>query len=142
RCVMAANGLVCVGKFAGAHGVKGQVKLQSFTADPKAVAAYSPLSDETGKRHFKIKITGTNKDMLLVSIEGLTDRDQAAALNGTMLYAPRSAFPSLTEGEFYQADLMGLTAKDTNGNILGKVLALHDYGGGLILEINDTLMLP
>lgn len=127
--------LFCVGAFAGAHGVRGQVKLKSFTAEPDAIVRYRPLTDEAGAREFQVTLVGTAKDTFVAKVEGVTTREAAEALAGTRLYAPRSALPAADEDEFYHADLIGLAAETIDGKALGKVAALHDFGAGEMLEI-------
>jgi 16S rRNA processing protein RimM len=127
--------LVCVGAFAGAHGVRGLVKLKSFTAEPAAIAQYQPLTDEAGAREFRVALIGTAKDAFLARVEGVSTREAAEALAGTRLYVPRAALPAVEEDEFYHADLLGLRAETVAGAVLGKVAALHDFGAGDMLEI-------
>jgi len=126
---------VCIGRIVGAHGVRGAVKLKSFTADPAAVAAYGALSDATGQRRFTLRLIGQGKDHLLAEITGLNDRSAAEALRGTDLYVERSQLPETDEDEFYHVDLIGLEAVGIDGSRLGRVVAVPDYGGGAILEI-------
>ena len=127
---------VCLGAFAGAHGVKGQVRIKAFTEVPEDVAAYGPLSDEAGARRFVITLTGRSKGLLLARVEGVGDRDRAEALSGTRLYVDREALPALAEEEFYHADLIGLAAEDLGGRPLGKVKAVHDFGAGAMIELD------
>ena len=137
---------ILVGVIVGAQGIKGQVRVRSFTENPEALAKYKPLTDKNGQREFKLKVTGEARDALVASIAGVTDRNAAEALKGTELYAPRSALPKLKRGEFYAADLAGLVAKDAEGALQGKVIALHDQGAGSYLEIapvkGKNFMLP
>jgi len=139
---------VCIGQFAGSHGVRGLVKLKSFTGDPKAVAAYGPLSDESGKRTFRVTLTGAPKDdVWLARVEGLSTREQAQELTGVRLYVDRAALPDTDdEDEFYHADLIGLRAETAAGDLFGTVLAIYDFGGGDVLEIRTesgaTELLP
>lgn len=127
---------VCVGQFAGSHGVRGLVKLKSFTDDPKAVAAYGPLSDESGSRRFRVTLQGSVKDLWLARVDGIATREQAQALAGVRLFVDRSALPETEdEDEFYHADLIGLRAETADGAPFGTVLALYDFGAGDVLEI-------
>ncbi|HYD98616.1 MAG TPA: ribosome maturation factor RimM [Alphaproteobacteria bacterium] len=138
---MAQNGTngsdkVCVGMIAGAHGVRGLVKLKSFTEDPADIAAYGPLSDEHGRRSFRIALQSEAKGMFIARIDGVADRDAAEALNGTRLYIGRDRLPALEdEDDFYHADLIGLRADLPDGSGLGTVKAVFDYGSGDVLEI-------
>jgi 16S rRNA processing protein RimM len=137
---------ICLGVITGAHGVKGRVRIKSFTAEPQAIASYGPLSDERGERRFTIEVTGESKGTLLAVIEGIDDRDAAEALRGTRLYVDRAALPEPEDEEFYQADLIGLTALRGDGSTLGKVVAVNDFGAGASLEIADeagkTVLVP
>jgi 16S rRNA processing protein RimM len=132
--------------FAGAHGVRGLVRLRSFTEEPDSIAGYKPLSDETGTRSFKIKLKSSTNDHFIVEVDGVKDRDAAEALRGTKLYVPRAALPKLKKREFYEADLAGLTVKDGKHKEFGTVIAVHNYGGGPFFEVkpNDgkAFMLP
>ena len=102
---------ILVGAIAGAHGVRGQVRIKSFTGDPAAIAFYGPLSDESGRRHFELTVTGAAKGRVVARIAGVADRDQAAALKGMRLYVAREALPPPGgPEEFYVADLVGLGA--------------------------------
>ncbi len=127
---------ICLGVIAGAHGVRGLVRVKSFTEAPEDLTAYGPLTDEAGARSFDLTVTGRAKDALLASLEGVTDRDQAQALKGTRLYVLRAALPALDEEEtFYHADLVGLAAEDRDGRPLGRVRAVHNFGAGDLLEV-------
>lgn len=127
---------VCLAVVAGAHGVRGLVKLKSFTADPLDVGAYGALSDDTGQRLFEVTVKGMVKNAVLVSIKGIGDRDQAQALQGTRLFVSRDALPEPEdEEEFYNTDLIGLRVEDSSGSLLGTVKAMHNFGGGDLLEV-------
>jgi 16S rRNA processing protein RimM len=128
---------VCLGVITGAHGVRGLVRVKSFTEAPEDVAAYGPVSDEQGARSFTLTLTGQCKGALLARIEGIADRDQAQALKGTRLYVSRDVLPALDEEQtYYHADLLGLTAEDREGRPLGRVTAVHNFGAGDILELD------
>ncbi len=129
-------GRVCVGQFAGSHGVRGLVKLRSFTREPADLVAYGPLADETGGRQFRVMLQGKAKDLFLAKVEGVTTREQAQALAGVRLHVARAALPETEdEDEFYHADLIGLRAELADGTLYGTVKALYDFGGGDVLEI-------
>lgn len=137
--VAASEPMVCVGKVVGAHGVRGQVKLKSFTQEPADVAAYGPLFDEAGKRRFKVALSGTPKDGVFVArLDGVDDRNAAEALKGAKLYALRAALPEPEEEEFYYADLIGLRAETDDGELFGTVTAVHDFGAGDVLELRKA----
>ena len=127
---------ILVGAVAGAHGVRGEVRIKSFTADPAAVARYGPLSDESGARRFELTVTGATKGGVVARIAGIADRDQAEALKGLRLYVPREALPpTQATDEFYVADLVGLAAERPDGTPLGRVAAVENYGAGDVIEI-------
>jgi len=126
---------LCVGQFAGSHGVRGLVKLRSFTQDPADVAAYGPLVDETG-RSFRVTLQGKAKDLFLAKVDGVATREQAQALAGLRLHVERAVLPETgDEDEFYHADLIGLRAERADGSLYGTVKAIYDFGGGDVLEI-------
>lgn len=144
---------VCVGVILGAHGVRGEVRIKSFTADPKDVAAFGPVETEDGARHFKLKVSRSIKDGVAASVSGVTDRDAAEALKGCMLYVSRAALPALQEDEdeFYLVDLIGLAVRWVEGPPQeGKILAVHNFGAGDLIEVatgtggdeKKTLLLP
>lgn len=120
-----------------AHGVRGQVRVKSFTQDPEALCALGPLSDDTGTRRFTLSFKGRAKELVLCAIDGVTDRTAAEALKGTRLFVDRQALDdaALEEDEYYHADLLGLAAETPQGRPLGRVRAVHDFGAGDVLEI-------
>jgi 16S rRNA processing protein RimM len=132
---------ILVGAVAGAHGVRGEVKIKSFTEQVRDVAAYGPVEDESGTRRFAIKIRGEAKGLVIASLDGVGDRNAAEALKGLRLYVPRAALgkkpkraPKGSE-RWFVADLVGLAAVDTNGAALGRVKNVANYGAGDILEV-------
>lgn len=136
---------ICVGAIAGAFGVHGEVRLKSFCAEPADIATYAPLTSEDGNRVFTLSLTRAVTGGLGARLSGVSTREDAEALRGVTLWAPRSALPSLPADEFYHADLIGLQVVDTGGQPLGRVRAIYDHGAGDILEIvggKDVLMLP
>ena len=140
------SSLVCVGVIAGAHGIKGEVKVKSFTEDVMKIVHYGPLFDESGARRFDMTVRAKAKDGLIAVIDGVGDRNAAEALRGTKLYVPRSALPQTEPEEFYHADLIGLAAELADGTKLGEVVAVHNFGAGDLIEIRRangrTLDLP
>ncbi len=143
---MAPSRKICVGMIAGAHGVRGLVRLRSFTEEPGSITAYGELSDETGKRIFEVELKSSLNDHFIAAIDGVNDREAADELRGTKLYVPRARLPKARKGEYYETDLVGLKAQDKNGKDFGAVLAVHNYGAGTFLEIGqgrkDSFMLP
>lgn len=130
-----AQDRVCVGQFAGAQGVRGQAKLRSFCGVAADVLTYGPLFSEDGKRSFAVRAEGEAKGNLIVRVEGIADRDQAQALNGLRLYVDRNRLGACEEDEFLHADLIGLDAVSADGQPMGRIRAVLDFGGGDILEI-------
>ena len=137
---------LCIGQFIGPHGVRGLVKLRSFTEIPEAIFDYAPLLAEDGNRTFKITAKSAAKDHFIITVAGVTDREAAEALRGDKIYIPRDILPETRADEFYDADLIGLSVFDAEGKDYGKTLALHDHGAGVFLEIGhthkDSFMLP
>lgn len=129
---------ICLGIITGVHGIKGWVRVKSFTAEPEAIAAYGPLEDESGARRFAIELVGAGKGVLLAQIAGIDDRDAAERLKGLRLYVQRAVLPPPEEGEFYEADLIGLAALLEDGTRFGTVRAVNDFGAGASLEIEDA----
>jgi 16S rRNA processing protein RimM len=132
------DNLVCVGAIAGAFGVRGEARIKSFCAEPEAIASYGPLSTADGARQFQVKITRAVKEGFAARLSGVETREEAEALKGTRLYAPRERLPSLGQDEFYHADLIGLTVLDTGGAEIGRVRAIHDHGAGDMLEVTSA----
>ena len=128
------EGMICVGAVAGAFGVHGEVRLKSFCAEPAAIADYVPLSDAEG-RSYGVEITRPVKGGFAARLTGVATREQAEALKGTRLFAPRERLPALPDDEFYHADLVGLAVRDTGGAELGRIRAVHDHGAGDVLEV-------
>ena len=126
---------VCVGAVSGSFGVKGEVRLKSFCAEPEALATYGPLSDEKGASQWDVRITRPVKGGFAARLSGVTTKEAADALRGTRLYAPREELPELPDDEFYHADLIGLAVMDTGGAELGRVKAVLNHGAGDLLEV-------
>lgn len=141
--------LILVGVFGAPHGVRGELRLKSFTADPMAIAGYGPLSDAAGARTWRIaQARPVKDDMLVVRIDGVADRDAAARLTNVTLHVPRDRLPPIDdEDEYYQADLIGLRVETVSGDPLGTVAAVFDFGAGEILDVTPPdggvhLLLP
>ncbi len=137
---------VCLGVIVAPHGVRGAVKIKTFTELPENIAAYGPLSDEKGRRQFTLRHFRVQGEVIVAQLEGIADRDAAEGLKGLRLYVPRAALPAPEEDEFYLADLVGLPAETAEGKRVGTVLAVHDFGAGDVLElrqpIGGTIFLP
>ena len=143
-----SKGRILLGVVAAPHGVRGLVRIRSFTEEPMAIGTYGPLSDETGRKMYRVEALSAVKGAVLARIEGVADRTAAEALRGLRLYVERSALPATAERQWYEADLIGLSAVGRDGRDWGKVLAFHDFGAGLTMEISggeasrSSLMLP
>lgn len=137
---------VCVARIGAAHGVRGAVRLWTFTEDPLAVKDYGPLMTKDGTRQFEVTHAREAKDHLVVTLKGVASRDDAERLNGLELYVPRERLPETDDGEYYHTDLIGLAAVTTTDQPLGKVIAIHNFGAGDIIEIappqGATMLLP
>ncbi len=132
---------ILVGAIAAAHGVRGEVKIKSFTEVARDVGAYGPVEDESGQRRFKLKLRGEAKGLVIVALEGVGDRNAAEALKGLRLYVPRAALgkkpkrAAKSSERWFVADLIGMAAFDTNGAAMGTVKNVANYGAGDILEV-------
>jgi 16S rRNA processing protein RimM len=126
---------VCVGVITGPQGVRGAVRIKSFTERPEDIAGYGPVEDETGRRCFGLTIKGTAKGVLIANVTGVANRDEAEALRGMRLYLPRSVLPKTEVEQYYHADLLGLEAVLADGTAVGRVRAIYDFGAGDTLEL-------
>jgi 16S rRNA processing protein RimM len=137
---------ICIARIGAAHGVRGAVKLWTFTEDPLAVQRYGPLSTKDGARQFEVTHAREAKDHLVATLKGVATREDAERLNGIELYIAREKLPETDDDEYYHADLIGLAAVTRSDQPLGRVTAIHDFGAGIIIEIappqGPTLLLP
>ncbi len=138
---------ICVGLIAGAHGVAGDLRIESYCSDPTSIGDYGPLFSGDGCRRFDIRVRKSGERHLVAHVSGIANREQAEALKGTRLYLDRAVLPKLPEEQFYHADLLGLEAFDTSGSHMGTVVAVQDFGAGDMLEIRppgepETAFLP
>lgn len=129
---------VCVGAIAGSFGVRGEVRLKSFCSEPADVGSYGPLSTEDGRTQYTIELTRPVKSGYGAKLSGVLTKEDADALRGVRLYAPRSALRDLPDDEYYHADLVGLMALDTGGAELGHVTSVLNHGAGDILELKGN----
>jgi 16S rRNA processing protein RimM len=139
--------LVALGVFGAPQGVRGEVRVKSYTRDPKAIAGYGALTDKRGGRLALESVRLLKDDMLVARVAGVATREAAAALTGSELFARREQLPPPEEDEFYYDDLIGLAATTRDGVALGRVAALNNYGAGDILEImplagGESMLLP
>jgi 16S rRNA processing protein RimM len=138
---------IVVGSFVGAFGVRGDVRVKSYCADPADIARYTPLTTDKGHVFRVLVIKGEAPGALVARIEGIDTKEDADALRGLSLYAERARLPRLPDDEFYHADLIGLAAHDTGGKLLGTVRAVLNHGAGDLLEIlvpgaPETVLIP
>jgi 16S rRNA processing protein RimM len=137
---------ICIARIGAPHGVRGAVKLWTFTEDPLAVKAYGPLVTKDGTRQFEVTHAREAKGHLVATLKGVTSRDEAERLNGIELYIARKKLPATGADEYYHADLIGLAAVTPANEPLGRVIAIHNFGAGDIIEIapprGATMLLP
>jgi len=139
-------GHICIARIGAAHGVRGAVKLWTFTEDPLAVKAYGPLLTKDGARSFEVASARAAKGHLVATLKGVATREDAERLNGIELYVAREKLPATDQNEYYHADLIGLAAVTSANAPLGRVVAIHNFGAGDIIEIapphGPTMLLP
>src|SRR6266853_1380813 len=137
---------ICVARIGAAHGVRGAVKLWTFTEDPLAVKTYGPLATKDGARQFEVTDAREAKGHLVATLKGIATREDAERLNGLELYIAREKLPDTDEDEYYHVDLIGLAAVNAANEPLGRVIAIHNFGAGDIIEIappsGSTMLLP
>ncbi len=137
---------VCLAEITSPHGIRGAVKVKTFTEYSDDLFQYKTLRDGTG-RVYKLKLFAPkHNDLLVVTIEGVTDRNESETLRGTQLYIDRSELPEPSDDEFYYEDLVGLIVEDETGTVIGEVLSVQNYGAGDYFDIktpaSDILTLP
>lgn len=129
---------ILLGTIGAAHGIKGEVRITSHTQDPEAIASYGPLQTSRPGLLITIESARLNKTVLIARIAGVRDRNAAELLNGVSLFIDRDKLPAPEdEDDFYHTDLIGLDARLESGVSIGQVLALHNYGAGDLIEIED-----
>ena len=138
--------MVLVGAITGAHGIRGEVKLRSFTAEPGAIASYSPLETAKGAKIEIVRLR-PQKDGFIAILKGVTDRNAAEALRGTELFVPRARLPEPEKDEVYVHDLIGLAVHLADGSRLGEIVDVADYGAGDLIDVKvdgrkDTVLIP
>ena len=126
---------VFVAVVAGAHGLRGALRLRCFTERPEDVAAYGPVFAKGGERLFELKVIGATRGGVLAQAGGIADREAAEALRGTALLVPRSALPELSPDEFYYSDLEGMEALRPDGSRFGVVHGVENFGAGDLIEV-------
>jgi 16S rRNA processing protein RimM len=137
---------ICVARIGAPHGVRGAVKLWTFTEDPLAVKRYGPLATRDGARSFEVATAREAKGHLVATLKGIATREEAERLNGIELYIAREKLPQTDADEYYHADLIGLAAVNAADEPIGRVIAIHNFGAGDIIEIappkGATMLLP
>lgn len=126
---------VLLGRITGVHGIRGEVVIRTYTGEPAAITDYGPLRDEKNERTFKIRGVRETDKGLIARVEGVADRTAAEKLKGTDLYVAREMLPEAEEGAFYHADLIGLRALSPEGEEIGTVMSVANFGAGDLLEI-------
>ena len=143
---MTSPAQICVARIGAAHGVRGAVKLWTFTEEPLAVKHYGPLTTKDGTRQFEVATAREANGHLVATLKGVATREDAEQLNGIELYVAREKLPDTDQDEYYHADLIGLAAVTPANEPLGRVLAIHNFGAGDIIEIapphGATMLLP
>jgi 16S rRNA processing protein RimM len=141
-------GRIRVARIGAAHGVRGEVKLWSFTQEPTAIADYGPLETEDGTQRFEIEALRPAKEFLVARLKGIADRDTATKFCNIDLFVPRDRLPAIDEADtYYHADLVGMAAVTPEGAPLGNVTAIHNFGAGDLIEIatsagGESVLLP
>jgi 16S rRNA processing protein RimM len=137
---------ILVGVFGAPHGVRGEIRLKSFMQDPSSIATHGRLTDSSGAVHEIIAARLLKDDLFVARIKGVTDRDAAQKLTNRKLYLAREKLPILDADEFYCSDLIGLRAETPEGDALGVIVAVPNFGAGDILEIappaGETILFP
>ena len=142
-----SDGKILVGRFGAPHGVRGEIRLQSFTGAPRAIGSYGPLQASDGRRFTLDAVRLVKDNMLVARVAGVADRDAAAVLTNLELFVERAVLPPPDEDEVYVADLVGMIARDGEGRVLGTVVDVPNYGGGDLVEVRppaggETLLFP
>lgn len=129
------DNLILLGHISSAQGIRGEVVIKSHTDDPADIGAYGPLTDKTGAKSYEINVVRVAKKGVIARVNDVTDRNAAEALRGTELYIARDRLPEPEEDELYHADLIGLDAVTGDGELVGEIIAVQNFGAGDLLEI-------
>ena len=135
---MAKPALILLGRITAAHGIRGEVQVRTYTGAPESIASYGPLSDKEGRRTFKLRVVRVTDKGIIARVEGVADRNAAETLKGIELYVERAKLPAASEGEYYHADLIGLRAVSPEGEEIGRIVAVANFGAGDLLEVQLT----
>ena len=142
---MSKKNLIKIGSFEGVHGIKGEVKLKSFTEIPENIFSFKEIFTESSKNPIKLKFIRKFKQIFICKIENVETRNDAENFKGLKLFVSRESFPKLTDEEFYHSDLLKFQVYNLNKESFGKVISLDDFGAGLLAEVkknNKTFYLP
>lgn len=136
---VSADQNICVGVITSVNGVKGYVKIRTFTENSRDICSFKNLFEKESTKAFNLKLVMSKKDYIVAAIEGVTSREEAEKLRNTMLYISRDELPSLKEKEFYHSDLIGMEVTNTDSILLGTVRNVLNFGAGDILELQDPV---
>ena len=142
---MSKQNLIEIGSFVGVHGIKGEVKLKSFTEIPENIFSFKEIFIETCHDPIKLNFVRKSKQIFVCKIENVLTRSDAEYFKGLKLFVLRESLPNLTENEFYHSDLLGFEVYNLNRENFGKVISLEDFGAGLLAEVKKnkkTFYLP
>lgn len=128
--------LVAVGVITGAQGIRGQVRIRSFTDNPHDITSYGVLVNKDGTKRFDIRIDSESKHGLVASVKGVTDRNQAELMKGQQLFIDKSKLPEASDEEYYYSDLIGLPLKNAAGEMVGKITSMYNFGAGDVAEVH------
>jgi len=129
---------ILIGEISGAHGIRGDVLVRSYTETPGAIASYGPLTDESGKRSFSLRVVRVTPKGIVARISGIEDRNAAEPLRGIKLYVGRDRLPEPEGTAYYYADLIGLDAVSEDGSAQGKIVSVQNFGAGDLLELEPA----
>lgn len=132
---MADSGHILLGRIVAAHGIRGDVLVHSYAGEPEAIGTYGPLASVDGKRTFELRVVRVTPKGVIARVAGVADRNGAEALAGTDLYVGRDQLPPAEDGAYYHADLIGLAALAPDGSRIGRVVGVHNFGAGDLLEV-------
>ncbi|OXE36974.1 MAG: 16S rRNA processing protein RimM [Phenylobacterium zucineum] len=133
-----ADRLLLVARIAGAFGIKGEIRITTFTEDPTAIGRYRDLLRDDGSSGLALTSLRPVKGAVIARAKGIDTRDQAEALRGLTLYVRRDDLPDPEEDEFYLADLVGLKVETPTGEVLGQVKAVQNFGAGDLIEVQPA----
>ena len=126
-----------MGRIGAAHGIKGEVRINSFTDEPLALKDYGPLDTNRPGLVIEIESARATSNVLVARLKGVTDRTAAEKLNGVELYIDRDKLPPAGDDDFYHSDLIGLAARLSDGTVLGEVIAIPNFGASDLIEVRD-----